>query len=88
MNSIDGLDPDMRGLVYEYGLAIVAAMINDGYDDADALRETLEGRRRRLQAAWLETQHITPELAKRLKAGFFAPRGPGRRNRRLTRRGY
>jgi hypothetical protein len=81
MNSIDGLAPPMRDLVHEFGFAIVAAMINDGYYDAVELRGILKTRLDRRQNEWLATDYITPAVAEIIKGAFLAPRRPGRRIR-------
>lgn len=66
MTAVDGLSPDFRALVHEFGAVIVSRMIGDGYEDAAALRSILEGWRDRRQAQWLATDHIPPQTARRI----------------------
>lgn len=60
MMVVDGLSPRLRALVHEYGIAIVAALIADGYHDSEELSDMLETWRERRQAEWLATNYITP----------------------------
>ena len=62
MRAVDNLKPAFRDLVHEFGLVIVAGMINDGYDDPIELRRTLETWRERRQSEWLATDYITKKL--------------------------
>jgi hypothetical protein len=81
MHAIDNLSAAMRDVVYEFGIAIVASMINDGYDDPAELRRILDTRRWRMQEQWLATDHITPARAEIIKAAFLAPPRPATRLR-------
>lgn len=63
MREIDRMSPTFRALVHEFGFAIVAAMMNDGYENAGELRTVLEGWRERRQAEWLATTYIVPRRA-------------------------
>jgi hypothetical protein len=58
MRAVDKLSPPFRDLVHEFGLVIVAGMINDGYDDPAELRRALETWRERRQQEWLATDYI------------------------------
>lgn len=57
MREIDRMSPAFRALVHEFGFAIVAAMMNDGYDDAGKLRTILEGWRERRQDQLIKTDY-------------------------------
>lgn len=63
MSQIDRMPQGFRALVHEFGFTIVAAMMNDGYDDPGQLRTVLEGWRDRRQAEWLATDYIIPRRA-------------------------
>ena len=58
MRAVDSLKPVFRDLVHEFGLVIVAGMINDGYDDPVELRRALETWRERRQSEWLATDYL------------------------------
>jgi DnaJ-domain-containing protein 1 len=63
MRAVDSLSPAFRDLVHEFGLVIVAAMINDGYDNPVELRQVLETWRARRQSEWLATDYISSKTA-------------------------
>jgi hypothetical protein len=69
MRAVDRLSPAFRDLVHEFGLVIVAGMINDGYDDPVELRRALETWRDRRQSEWLMTDYITNKTAKSFSEG-------------------
>jgi hypothetical protein len=64
MRAVDSLKPAFRDLVHEFGLVIVAGMINDGYDDPVELRRALETWRERRQREWLETDYVNEKIAR------------------------
>ena len=68
MRYVDGLSRHMRALVHEYGITIVAAMIDDGYTEPSELWMLLQGWRERRQEQWLATDYVTKEMAKRIAA--------------------
>lgn len=55
MAAVDGMRPEFRSLVHEFGVVIVSRMVAEGYDDADALKDVLETWRERRQDQWLKT---------------------------------
>lgn len=61
MAQIDALPPEVREMVYEFGFAIVAALIGDGVHDPGRMEELLHNWRERRQAQWLATNYITPK---------------------------
>jgi hypothetical protein len=63
MSAIDGMRPEMRALVREFGFTIVADMISEGYTTAKELRPVLETWRERRQEQWLATNYIVPRRA-------------------------
>lgn len=63
MRAVDSLSSDFRALVHEFGLVIVAKMINDGYENAQELRGLLETWRERRQQQWLTTDYVTAKTA-------------------------
>jgi hypothetical protein len=63
MSRIDRMPKGFRALVHEFGFNIVAAMMDDGYDDPSQLRTVLEGWRDRRQAEWLATNYLIPRRA-------------------------
>jgi hypothetical protein len=69
MRAVDKLSPAFRDLVHEFGLVIVAGMINDGYDNPAELRLVLETWRERRQSEWLMTDYITKKTAKSFSEG-------------------
>jgi hypothetical protein len=64
MAVMDSLPRRMRELVHEFGLVIVAEMIDEGYYDPEALRDMLETWRERRQAQWLATDYVTKRTAR------------------------
>lgn len=61
MAQIDELPAEVREMIYEFGFAIVAALINQGVNDPDRMDELLHNWRERRQAQWLATNYITPK---------------------------
>lgn len=66
MHWIDSLNRPMRALVHEFGVTIVAAMVEEGYTNAAELRDILEVWRDRRQEQWLATNYITKKTARQI----------------------
>ena len=77
MRYVDKLRPPMRQLVYEFGLLIVADMIDEGYSDADALRSVLEQWRSTRQEKWLATNYVNPPTGRSMRRNFERALGDG-----------
>jgi hypothetical protein len=82
MDEIDGIAPDLRALVYEFGYQIVAAMITFGYSSAAAIRSDLETWRKRRQLDLL-AQNFDIDRARMLALAsrFRSPRNARRLDR-------
>lgn len=63
MRAVDGMRPQMRALVREFGFTIVAQMMDEGYRNAKELRPVLETWRERRQEQWLATNYVVPRRA-------------------------
>lgn len=65
MRVIDQMRPAMRMLIYEFGYAIVSAMMREGMHNPEKLLANLQYWRAARQAQWLDTDHVqysrTPE---------------------------
>lgn len=69
MATVDDLAKEQRELVYEYGLTIVAGLIEEGCSESEQLAEVLAIWRERRQAQWLATDYIKPRRD-RIAAAF------------------
>lgn len=70
MAFIDGLEPDWRALVHEYGVTIVEALMDEGQDAEQAAYELTVWRERR-QEEWLATNFVRKREARAIAASYF-----------------
>lgn len=74
MDDIDSQPKAIRALVHEFGVSIVARMLDDGYTNAKELRDILRVWRDRRQDELLKLEVITEKVA----AAFKRAVGRGR----------
>ena len=77
---VDRLKPEMRELVYTFGLVIVADMYGDGHTRAAELRPILESWRSRRQEEWLATNYIANRTGRSMRRIYERALGNGEGN--------